>query len=78
MIAAFREDPSAFFAICVIQALEEAKLPASVPFLAEVLREGNPRFRQYAVRALQEINTRESRTALFNATHSKPLAIDDQ
>jgi hypothetical protein len=59
-------DPTGNVAQYVMMALELAALPESVDFLSRVLREGDPRFVPYARRALEAINTRESRTALFN------------
>jgi hypothetical protein len=52
-----------------MMALEMAELPESVPFLAEVLRERNPRHAPYAERALRAINTADARTALRNEGH---------
>jgi hypothetical protein len=42
----------------------------SVPFLAEVLQDSNPKFTPYAKRALRNINTPEARTVLWNAEQS--------
>ena len=64
---AFHEHTSDDVAMYVMMALEMAKLPESVEFLSKVLREGEARFTPYARRALQAINTRKSRTALFDA-----------
>lgn len=71
MIAAFREheheyDGAAKF---LMMALEIAAIPASLEFLAAVLDEGKSQFVPYARRALEAIDTRESRTALFRAAH---------
>jgi hypothetical protein len=67
LIDAFREHLSDAVAMYVMMALELAASPASVGFLSNVLQEGNPRFAPYAQRALQEIDTRDSRFALFRA-----------
>ncbi|HEX5106488.1 MAG TPA: hypothetical protein VFV87_21865 [Pirellulaceae bacterium] len=69
MIATFRDDPDATVRLYVMMALDIARPPAAVGFLADVLREGDPRFTPYAKWALQGINTRESRRALWDATH---------
>lgn len=76
LIDTFREDMtedhnSDDVAMYVMMALDIAKLPASVEFLSEVLQEGDPRFTPYARSALEAIDTRESRTALFHATHAE-------
>ncbi|MFH5806182.1 hypothetical protein [Alienimonas sp. DA493] len=71
LLNAFRVHESNDVALYVLTALEMAALPASVDFLAGVLRKGNPAFRPYAQRALQAIDTKESRTALFHATDAE-------
>lgn len=77
LIAAFRSDiadesTSGSVAMYVMMALDIALLPASIEFLAQVMREGHPKYIPFARNALQTINTRESRTALFLATHDRP------
>jgi hypothetical protein len=72
LIEAFRADASGAVSFFVLMALEDAKLPESVPFLGEVLREGNPSFVCYVERTLRAINTPESRSVLWQAGHSKP------
>jgi hypothetical protein len=69
LIQTYRTDPSDGVRLYMMMALEIAQLPESVPFLIEVLHDGNPMFTRYAERALQSINTPEARTALWNATH---------
>ena len=71
LVETFRADPSESVRLYVMMALDMARLPESIPFLAEVLQQGNPLFTPYAVRALEGINTRESRTAIWNATHTR-------
>ena len=71
LVETFRTDPSETVRLYVMMALDIARLPESVPFLAEVLQEGNSLFTSYAQRALEGINTRESRTALWNATQGQ-------
>ncbi len=68
----FRTDSREDVRLYMMMALEIAALPESVPFLAEVLHDGNPRFTPYAERALRDINTSEARTILWKASHSKP------
>ena len=74
LVETFRTDPSESVRLYVMMALDIARLPESVPFLAGVLQEGNPLFTPYALRALNGIDTRESRTALWQATHELPRA----
>ena len=63
-------DPSDGVAISVLQALEIAQLPESVPFFTQVLQEKNARFTPYAQRALAAINTQEARTALLHISQA--------
>ena len=68
LIETFRTDSSETdVRMFVMMALENARLPQSVPFLAEVLESGNSRFIPYAERALCNINTPEARTMLWKA-----------
>jgi hypothetical protein len=69
LVETFRSDPSDSVRLYVMMALEMAALPEAVPFLVEVLREGGAEFAPYAERALRAIDTPESRTALWHATH---------
>jgi hypothetical protein len=70
LIDAFRVHESDDFALYVLMALEMAALPSSVDFLSAVLRDGNVTYMPYAERALNAIDTKESRTALFNAINA--------
>lgn len=70
LIRAFRDHESDEVGLFVLMALEMAALPASVEFLSSVLRDGNVRFVPQARRALQAIDTRESRVALLNASEA--------
>ena len=67
LINAFRKHASDGAADYLLMALEIAALPESVDFYSDLLFEKNPRFVPYAERALQAINTREARAALFHA-----------
>jgi hypothetical protein len=77
LIEAFRTGSSEDVGLYVMMALESARLPESVPFLAEVLHDGNPRFTPYAERALRSINTSEARTVLWKAGRSEPGATPE-
>src|SRR5262245_6016074 len=74
LIQAFRDNPSGDVRMFVLMALEIARVPESVEFFGEVLRDGDPRYQPYALRALKDIDTRESRTLLWQATHQEPSA----
>jgi hypothetical protein len=78
LIAAFREGSSDDVPMYVMMALDVARLPEAVPFLAEVLREGDDRFAPYAKRALKGIDTREARAALWNAEHAEQVVAPDR
>ena|SRR5579871_2683244 len=71
LIETFRTDESENVRLYVLMALESAKLPESVPFLAAVLQDGNPRLAPYAERALRNINTSEARAILWKADQPK-------
>ncbi len=78
LIDTFRNDPSESVRLYVMMALDIAQVPESVPFLAEVLQEGNPRFTPYAKRALMEIATPESHSVLWKAEHAESDAPADR
>lgn len=68
LIETFRSNPRGdVVRLYVMTALDIARLPESVPFLAEVLQDGDTLYTPYAERALRGIDTRESRTALWDA-----------
>ena len=66
LITVYRESSSEEVRLYVLMALEVARLPESVPLLAEVLNAGDLRFVPYAERTLQRIDTREARAALWH------------
>ncbi len=61
-------------ALYVMMAIEIAKPPEAIPFLTEVLREGDIRFTPYAERTLKEMNMRESRKALWEVGYRDDAA----
>lgn len=67
----WRTDPDERVRLYILMALDIARIPESVPFLAEVLRGSDERCAYYAEEALKGINTREARTALWQAKHSR-------
>jgi hypothetical protein len=64
LIEAFHDHASDDFGTYVMMALEIAALPESVEFLSSVMQQGDARYVPYARRALQAIDTRESRSEL--------------
>lgn len=70
LIAAFRDATSDDVRLHVMMALEIARVPESVPFLEEVLRQGDTKYATYAERSLSGVDTKEARTALRNAKHA--------
>jgi hypothetical protein len=77
LIETFRNDPSGDVRLYVMMALDIARVPASVPFLSEVLREGDPHYVPYAEQALRGINTPEARTALWNTSRPEPTTVEN-
>jgi len=77
LIDTFRNDPSEDVRLYVMMALDIAWIPESVAFLAEVLSGADPQFTAYAESALQGIDTREARTALWKASHPEPGVLPD-
>jgi hypothetical protein len=76
LIAAFREDQDVGVRLYVMMALDIARPPGAVGFLAEVLRAGDPRYTSYAETALAGIGTAEARTALWEARPNDAAAAD--
>jgi hypothetical protein len=72
LIAAYREDQGGDVRLYVMMALDRARPPGAVEFLAEVLRAGDPRYAPYAERALTGIGTSEARASLWEARHAEP------
>ena len=60
LVETFRTDSCETVRLYVVMALDIARLPQSVPFLTEVLREANPVFTPYALRALHGMDSREA------------------
>jgi len=75
LIETFRNDPGGDVCLYVMMALDIARVPASVPFLVEVLREADPCYVPYAERALRGINTPEARTVLWNAAQPEATTV---
>jgi len=69
LIETFRTDSSEDVRLYVMMALDIARVPESVSFLAEVLQGGSQRFMPYAKSALMGIDTPESRSVLWKAAY---------
>lgn len=69
IIATFKAGKGDSVSLSMLRALETAQLPESVDFLSQVLKKGQAHLVSYARRALLAINTRESRTALYEINH---------
>jgi hypothetical protein len=76
LIETFRNEPGEDVRRYVLMALDIARVPASVPFLAEVLREADPRLVPYAERALRTLDTPEARTAVWKAKRLKDATTE--
>jgi hypothetical protein len=70
LIGVFRSDESEWVRLMVLMAIADARLPAAIPFLAEVVRERHALFRPHAERGMSAIGTSEARAALWEATHA--------
>ncbi len=69
LVVAYREASNDRVQLYVMLALDTSYPPEAVPFLADVLREGIESHAALAKSALQGIDTREARTALWDAEH---------
>jgi hypothetical protein len=56
--------------LSILHALEDARLVAAIPFLAELVRQRHERFSPIAEKALQDIGTKEARVALWGSTRT--------
>ena len=67
LIAAFWNDDNAAIRLWLMELIGDATSPAALPFLLERLNDGNESVRDWAVRGLRQLDTKESRTALWRA-----------
>ena len=65
LTSAIRAEENAGIRLMLMQALENAALPESLPLWEEYLQSPNAHERQYAVRALDAINTKAARRLLW-------------
>jgi HEAT repeat protein len=71
LVTVFRTEESEWVRQMVLMAVAQARLPAAIPFLAEVAQERHPRFTTYAEQGLSDIGTSQARAALWRATHAE-------
>src|SRR6516225_1812869 len=71
LIQAFRSEANGDVRLYIMMALEDAKIPETVTFLGEVLRDGDERLAPYAVRALRAIDTSDARKLLWDLTRER-------
>jgi HEAT repeat protein len=67
LMAAFWNDDNAAIRPWLMELIGDAKSPTTLPFLLERLGDDDVSIRDWAVRALQHLDTKESRTALWRA-----------
>jgi HEAT repeat protein len=67
LIAAFWDDDNAKIRGWLVELIGDAKSPAALPFLLERLNDENESLRDWAVWGLRQLDTKESRTALWQA-----------
>jgi len=75
LIEAYRTNPTGEVRLYVMMALETARVPASVPFLEEILHEGDRQITPYVKRALKGIDTPESRSVLWKAANTESCDV---
>src|SRR5262249_14087950 len=71
LVDAFLNHPGGDVRLYVMIALDIARSPEAVPFLTEVMREGDSILAGYAESALRGIDTSEARKALWQAGKQK-------
>lgn len=78
LIDAYRSEDSDCYRRYALWAIANTRLPAAIPFLAEVAKGPNDFFSEIAMDSLAEINTKESRTVLWelNKSGHRPRAAD--
>jgi len=67
LIAAFWDDDNAATRPWLMELIGDANSPAALPFLLERLSDDDGSIRDWAVRGLRQLDTKESRTALWRA-----------
>jgi HEAT repeat protein len=67
LIAAFWDEDNAGIRDWLVELIGEAKAPAAMPFLLECLHDDDESVRNFAMHGLRQLNTKEARTALWQA-----------
>lgn len=68
LIAAFREETDEGVRILLFSAIACAGLPSTIPLLQEILQQDkSASVRDWAIRGLKELNTKEARRILYEA-----------
>ena len=67
LIAAFWDEDNGVSRGWLMELIGDAKSPAALPFLLERLNDEDESIRDWAVLGLRQLNTKESRTALWRA-----------
>ena len=65
LVAAFQANEDEGVRLNVVSAIAEARLPAAIPFIAEVTKSPHAHLVSYAVKGLKAIGTREAHAALW-------------
>jgi hypothetical protein len=79
MMTIFHAETDEWVRTMLFWPITEARLPQAFSFLLESLYSDNPQFRQLAIRGLKLLDTREARTALWEArNHSFPTEQETQ
>jgi HEAT repeat protein len=78
LIDVYRSEDDDYYRRYAFWAIAKSRLPEAIPFLAEVAKEPNDFFSEIAMDSLAEINTKESRTVLWelNKSGHRPRAAD--
>ena len=67
LIAAFWDEDNALIRPWLMELIGDAQSSAAMPFLVERLRDDDESIRDWAIRGLRQLDTKESRTALWRA-----------
>ena len=67
LIAAYYDEDNARRQLWIIELIGYARSPDALPFLVEHLHSGDTGIRDWAIRGLQRLNTKEARTILWQA-----------
>lgn len=71
LIKAFGREEDDWIQLMLLSSIADARIPEATPFLGECLLSDNQRFREEARFGLEYLDTKESRTILWNAESSE-------